>query len=141
MVTIKGIVDYKNECDCCGKTNLKRTIAFQNGDADILYYGTSCFANYVRTTEHVNVPGSYTAKNAEQLVEKYNRIQKSKIDFEEAKKDAIKMSLDLKDDISIFKTDNRFYLRTEKSNVGHLFQYPRYTVYYEELKDVLKNEF
>ena len=135
MVTIKGIVDYKNECDCCGKTNLKRTVAFQNGDADILYYGTSCFANYVRTTEHINIPGSYTTKNAEQLVEKYNRIQKIKIDFEEAKQSAIKMCLETKEDVSVFRSENRFYLRTERSNVGHLFQFPRYTAEYDQLKN------
>ncbi|MFE2710267.1 hypothetical protein ACFXI6_18235 [Streptomyces mirabilis] len=51
--TIKGIVDDYDECGCCGRRGLKRTVALMPLDADgnedgtaedVVYYGTSCAA-------------------------------------------------------------------------------------------------
>jgi hypothetical protein len=36
-----GIVDYMNTCDCCGRTDLKCTVAFDTDDG-IVYYGRTC---------------------------------------------------------------------------------------------------
>jgi len=37
-----GITDQFNTCDCCGKTDLKCTVAFQQEDGTIIYYGRIC---------------------------------------------------------------------------------------------------
>ncbi|MFD5764014.1 hypothetical protein ACFWIZ_55200 [Streptomyces sp. NPDC127044] len=51
--TIKGIVDDYDECGCCGRRGLNRTVALMPLDADgnedgtaedVVYYGTSCAA-------------------------------------------------------------------------------------------------
>lgn len=50
MATFKilGITDEKTECECCGRTNLKCTVALEFTDAegnstgDITYYGRDC---------------------------------------------------------------------------------------------------
>ncbi|MGP3776996.1 hypothetical protein ACTWJ8_39805 (plasmid) [Streptomyces sp. SDT5-1] len=55
--TIKGIVDDCTTCECCGRTNLKRTVALMPLDADgneegtVTYYGTSCAAAELRWTQ------------------------------------------------------------------------------------------
>ena len=75
---IKGITDSVTTCDCCGRTHLKRTVAIETEDGEILHYGTSCAAAYLK------VPGSYTAKTAERMVSKYHVMQESKKRFEAA---------------------------------------------------------
>ncbi|MEV0186782.1 hypothetical protein AB0I54_47570 [Streptomyces sp. NPDC050625] len=57
---IKGIVDDFNECGCCGRRGLKRTVALMPLDADgnedgtaedVAYYGTSCAATALGWTQ------------------------------------------------------------------------------------------
>ena len=43
-----GITDCVNECDCCGKTDLKCTVAFRTEDCQIVYYGRTCATNHYR---------------------------------------------------------------------------------------------
>lgn len=38
------ITDEVNTCDCCGRTELKATVAMQLSDGGILYYGRTCAA-------------------------------------------------------------------------------------------------
>lgn len=41
-----GVCDDVNECECCGKTNLARTIAFEDMvTSEIRHFGTSCATN------------------------------------------------------------------------------------------------
>ena len=40
--TTLAIVDDVNTCDCCGKSNLKSTVAMQRDDGEILYFGSVC---------------------------------------------------------------------------------------------------
>ncbi|MFE9976238.1 hypothetical protein ACFYRD_37410 [Streptomyces hirsutus] len=58
--TIKGIVDDFDECGCCGRRGLKRTVALMPLDADgnedgtaedVVYYGTSCAATALGRTQ------------------------------------------------------------------------------------------
>ncbi|PWI04907.1 hypothetical protein DIZ27_42400 [Streptomyces sp. NWU339] len=55
--TIKGIVDDFDECGCCGRHGLKRTVALMPLDADgnedgsAVYYGTSCAATALSWTQ------------------------------------------------------------------------------------------
>lgn len=39
---VLGIVDDVNTCDCCGKKDLKRTVALEASSGDVVYYGTTC---------------------------------------------------------------------------------------------------
>jgi hypothetical protein len=39
-----GTTDERNECDCCGKTGLKRTVVLRDEDGDFRFYGTTCAA-------------------------------------------------------------------------------------------------
>ncbi|MFJ2745462.1 hypothetical protein ACIO3O_38035 [Streptomyces sp. NPDC087440] len=51
---IKGVTDDCTTCDCCGRSNLKRTVALMPLDADgneegeVSYYGTGCAAAALR---------------------------------------------------------------------------------------------
>jgi len=61
-----GITDEVTTCECCGKSNLKRTVALDNGGG-VVYYGTSCAARAL------GMKGKrYTARNAEALISDYN---------------------------------------------------------------------
>ena len=37
-----AIVDDVHTCDCCGKSNLKSTIAMQRDDGEVLHFGSVC---------------------------------------------------------------------------------------------------
>jgi hypothetical protein len=52
---VQGITDDVTTCECCGLTNLKRTVRLIQLDADgndmeAVYYGTSCAAKAAGTT-------------------------------------------------------------------------------------------
>lgn len=50
-----GITDSVNECDCCGKTDLKCTVAFETTDLQIVYFGRVCATkHYNRQTKEIN---------------------------------------------------------------------------------------
>lgn len=50
-----GITDCVNECDCCGKTDLKCTVAFLTTDLQIVYYGRTCATkHYQQPTKVIN---------------------------------------------------------------------------------------
>lgn len=40
--TTLAIVDDVNTCDCCGKSNLKSTIAMERDDGEVVYFGSVC---------------------------------------------------------------------------------------------------
>ncbi|MER5952068.1 hypothetical protein ABT127_39130 [Streptomyces sp. NPDC001904] len=70
---IKGVVDDCTECGCCGRTNLKRTVALMpldqdgNEDGAVCYYGTSCAAAALRWTQTqvTNAANLATSRNTE----------------------------------------------------------------------------
>lgn len=41
QATIIGITDEVNHCDCCGKSNLKRTVILKI-DGEVQHYGCDC---------------------------------------------------------------------------------------------------
>lgn len=49
VYTILAITDENTCCDCCGKTNLKKTVLIQINDEQPLWYGTSCAAMIMNT--------------------------------------------------------------------------------------------
>lgn len=44
MATYKtlGITDDVHCCDCCGKSNLKSTVAMERNDGEVLHFGSVC---------------------------------------------------------------------------------------------------
>ncbi|NEB76006.1 hypothetical protein G3I40_12350 [Streptomyces sp. SID14478] len=67
---VKGVVDDSDTCECCGRTNLKRTVALMpldaegNEEGDVSYYGTSCAAVALgwSQTRVANAAGAATIK-------------------------------------------------------------------------------
>jgi len=48
MFKVLGITDEKNVCECCGKINLKCTVALDSdSDTGIVYYGRDCAAKAI----------------------------------------------------------------------------------------------
>lgn len=47
-VTILGTTDDVNHCQCCGKTNLKATVAISFDDGEPEYWGTDCASKVYR---------------------------------------------------------------------------------------------
>lgn len=39
-----GTDDSVNSCDCCGRDNLKATVAFETESGDVVYFGVVCAA-------------------------------------------------------------------------------------------------
>ena len=50
MYTILGTCDNVTDCECCGRSNLKRTVALSNEGATV-YYGTQCAANATKRSK------------------------------------------------------------------------------------------
>ena len=47
MFKVLGITDEKLECECCGKTNLKCTVALEIAEGSVTYYGRDCAAKAI----------------------------------------------------------------------------------------------
>lgn len=56
---ILGINDEVTTCECCGRTNLKRTVILESETIGIVRYGTDCAA--------AAVYGKKSAKNRDQM--------------------------------------------------------------------------
>lgn len=50
---VLGTTDSRNECECCGRQGLKKTVAL-SFDGDVRFYGTSCA---LTATGRVKRPG------------------------------------------------------------------------------------
>ncbi len=58
-----GISDDQTVCDCCGKTNLKRTAAIELADGSIVHYGRDCAARELGKKFAVNIDSLVEIKN------------------------------------------------------------------------------
>lgn len=47
---ILGTCDSVNDCECCGRGGLKKTIALRNESGETVYFGSSCAALAMRGT-------------------------------------------------------------------------------------------
>lgn len=55
MAKALGITDERTTCDCCGKSNLKCTVAMELDSGEIVYYGRVCASrNTGKTTKQIN---------------------------------------------------------------------------------------
>lgn len=50
---VLGFEEAITTCDCCGKTNLKGTVAVERADGDILHYGSVCVTRHTNKTAKV----------------------------------------------------------------------------------------
>ena len=69
MTTYKtlAIVDDVHACDCCGKTDLKSTVAMERDDGEVLYFGSVCATRHSgrdSTTIKKEAREAYAAKTA-----------------------------------------------------------------------------
>lgn len=62
-VTYLGTSDEVNACDCCGKADLKSTVALEVNGATV-YYGVTCAANALRTSATAIRQGTKQADEA-----------------------------------------------------------------------------
>jgi hypothetical protein len=44
---VLGVSDEVTTCGCCGRTDLKKTVAIGTGEGDVRYFGTDCASRYL----------------------------------------------------------------------------------------------
>lgn len=75
--TVLGITDDRTDCECCGKPNLKCTVAMEKEDGQTVYYGRHCAAmamlgsKSARNVSKIEVAAAQAMRDAE-----YNRQAK-----------------------------------------------------------------
>lgn len=72
-----GTTDEVTTCDCCGKKDLKGTVALSINDSDPVYFGCTCAARALgRTTKEVKTE-SRKADDLSRKVEQLRKMRKS----------------------------------------------------------------
>jgi hypothetical protein len=72
MARALGTDDSVNSCDCCGKSNLKFTVAVQLDDGEVVHYGQVCAArNTGKSQPQINaeIKAEHARKCADALTE------------------------------------------------------------------------
>ena len=59
-----GTTDEVTTCDCCGRSNLKNTVALSLDDGDPVYYGVTCAARALKTSTKEVRAGAKAADDA-----------------------------------------------------------------------------
>ena len=68
--TVLGITDERTSCDCCGRIDLKKTVAMNDNETgEIVYFGTSCATSSKK----------YTSKDEITIVKADIKTAKSKV--------------------------------------------------------------
>lgn len=70
MFKLLGITDEITTCDCCGRSNLKCTVALENEAGEIVHYGRDCAGKALY--------GRKSAKNTDLVTERARMIEKCK---------------------------------------------------------------
>jgi len=69
-----GTCDNVNHCDCCGRTNLKRTVALNNTETgEDVYFGTSCAARALKMDVKAVKAAAKSADDERKAVERAER--------------------------------------------------------------------
>lgn len=82
LIELIRITDSVKSCDCCGKSNLKKT-AELNIDGEIVHYGVNCAARALGFTNK-----TYSARNASELESAYKSRAKVTAKINELKNNA-----------------------------------------------------
>lgn len=78
MVKLLGINNDVTTCECCGKTNLKRTAVLELPDGSIVHYGRDCAARKLgksvgKDIDLLTAIAAYVAKYPQVAPEKMER--------------------------------------------------------------------
>jgi hypothetical protein len=79
-VTYLGTSDDVTTCDCCGRANLKSTVAIQRED-EVVYFGVTCAARALKTDAKTVRAGAKSADQARRAQEAHARAAKADADF------------------------------------------------------------
>jgi hypothetical protein len=120
-IEIISIDDEFDTCDCCGKSNLKKTVNFRKigeGDLTVYHYGVNCFAAYAHLSHH------YTAKNAECIKYDYAKKEENRAKYKEAVDQADKEAIENNQQMFVVKKQDRqigtFYSVCDERFINHL---------------------
>lgn len=77
MFKIVGITDEVTSCECCGKSNLKKTVALMDDNGNVTYFGQTCASKAAGwTKEYVKEEVKQIDKTNKQLMkEKREEIE------------------------------------------------------------------
>lgn len=103
MAKILAITDERTTCECCGKANLKRTVAIEFS-SDIRYYGTTCAAKALNFPN----PEKYTSRNAELLVTDYGKRITAQERRAKALESAQAQANRFNQEVSVLRKDGRY---------------------------------
>ncbi len=82
-VRFLGTTDDVTQCDCCGKANLKSTVALSIGGGDPVFFGVTCAARAIgRTAKEVRNEAKHAEREIARLVS-HERKRIHDADFEE----------------------------------------------------------
>ena len=82
---IEGITDERDSCDCCGKTNLKRTVVLQDteNDGEFVFFGTTCAARAMKIPVKEVKAGVKSKEDAKRASERAARRERDRIEMAE----------------------------------------------------------
>lgn len=119
MYKVKGITDERTDCDCCGKTNLKCTVALISLDADgnesgdVVYFGRQCAA--------MACLGSKSARNVRQIEIQAYAAERNLRLLTEAKMKRITDDSEETEYMQVGSVANMKYHRTGRKLIGSYF--------------------
>lgn len=75
--TILGTTADTTNCDCCGKANLKMTVALRDSEGEVVYFGRACAARAMGATAaqigRKAAAADSEVKDARYLLERWSR--------------------------------------------------------------------
>lgn len=80
--TFLGTSDEVDACDCCGKSDLKRTVAVLDLDGETRYFGTTCAAKALKATVKEVKAGTLAADKAKAEAKRIEDARLSHIEFQ-----------------------------------------------------------
>jgi len=87
--TVMGVSEDRTTCDCCGKTNLKRTVCLRRqSDGEDLFYGVNCASDALKLRK------KYGAKDAQILVNHARLVLADRDRFDAERASAIARAAD-----------------------------------------------
>ncbi len=77
-----GTTDEVDACDCCGRKDLKSTVAIETDDGQTVYYGVTCAAKALKTTAKAVKAGAKAADEAARSAIEAARVARQRADTE-----------------------------------------------------------
>lgn len=75
LYTLAGITDERTDCDCCGRSNLKRTMVLKPTDGgDFVFFGTGCGSKALTWAESEKPARKMSAATLERKAEQAQQM-------------------------------------------------------------------